>query len=475
MNTRESDFWNERSGPRIAPEYFGDIVATAADLAIVLSEGGTVVSVTRNPLNSALGQMDHWAGRKITEFLAPDSMRKVTRLLSAVTNGEADHPESIEVNHIDGAAWDFPIRYTMHLTGRDGRVLMLGRDLRPLAELQQRLVRAQLALEKDYESQRVFETRYRVLIEATTDAVALIDVTSGRIVDLNDAGARRLGGTHSTLVNAAFTQEFEGRRRAEFIEELCAAAQNDTSQPLRALLRRSAETICLHPTLFRNAGERMLLCRLSGEGDDPFRQGGSDPLLGKMSDLFHGAREAIVFTNADHQITQANDAFLSMMDVDSLSILRGRAMADLLARGSVDLRFVTDGNQIGAYETRLITHFGSHLAIEMTATPVGSDANRMEYAFVLREQGRNAIMRDAEDAGASGQTTGMANATALVGSAPLRDIVASMTDVVEKQCIEAAVELTNNNRVAAAEMLGLSRQSLYVKLRKYGLLQRDEP
>jgi DNA-binding protein Fis len=40
-------------------------------------------------------------------------------------------------------------------------------------------------------------------------------------------------------------------------------------------------------------------------------------------------------------------------------------------------------------------------------------------------------------------------------------------------CIETAVELTMNNRVAAAEMLGLSRQSLYVKLRKFDLLSRD--
>jgi DNA-binding NtrC family response regulator len=45
--------------------------------------------------------------------------------------------------------------------------------------------------------------------------------------------------------------------------------------------------------------------------------------------------------------------------------------------------------------------------------------------------------------------------------------------VIEKQCIARAVELTENNRVAAAEMLGLSRQSLYVKLRKYGLLNRQ--
>jgi hypothetical protein len=66
----------------------------------------------------------------------------------------------------------------------------------------------------------------------------------------------------------------------------------------------------------------------------------------------------------------------------------------------------------------------------------------------------------------------MRNVMDLVGSAPLKDIVSATTDVVEKMCIETAVELTNNNRVAAAEMLGLSRQSLYVKLRKYGLSRR---
>jgi DNA-binding NtrC family response regulator len=61
----------------------------------------------------------------------------------------------------------------------------------------------------------------------------------------------------------------------------------------------------------------------------------------------------------------------------------------------------------------------------------------------------------------------------LVGSAPLKDIVAQTADVVEMLCIQTAVELTRNNRVAAAEMLGLSRQSLYVKLRKYGIMGRE--
>ena len=57
----------------------------------------------------------------------------------------------------------------------------------------------------------------------------------------------------------------------------------------------------------------------------------------------------------------------------------------------------------------------------------------------------------------------------VVGRAALKDIVREATDVIERLCIEAALKITGDNRASAAEMLGLSRQSLYVKLRRYGL------
>ena len=43
-------------------------------------------------------------------------------------------------------------------------------------------------------------------------------------------------------------------------------------------------------------------------------------------------------------------------------------------------------------------------------------------------------------------------------------------DMIEKMCIQSALELTGNNRASAAEMLGLSRQSLYVKLRRFDMV-----
>jgi transcriptional regulator with GAF, ATPase, and Fis domain len=56
---------------------------------------------------------------------------------------------------------------------------------------------------------------------------------------------------------------------------------------------------------------------------------------------------------------------------------------------------------------------------------------------------------------------------------PLRDLVREATDVIEKLAIEAALELSGDNRASAAEMLGLSRQSLDVQLRRYGLGDLD--
>ncbi|MEM7676903.1 MAG: helix-turn-helix domain-containing protein, partial [Myxococcota bacterium] len=59
--------------------------------------------------------------------------------------------------------------------------------------------------------------------------------------------------------------------------------------------------------------------------------------------------------------------------------------------------------------------------------------------------------------------------TGLVGRVPLKEIVRETTDVIERLCIEAALEVSGDNRASAAQMLGLSRQSLYAKLRRYGL------
>jgi DNA-binding NtrC family response regulator len=67
--------------------------------------------------------------------------------------------------------------------------------------------------------------------------------------------------------------------------------------------------------------------------------------------------------------------------------------------------------------------------------------------------------------------------TQLIGRVSMKEIVRESTDLIERLCIEAALTLTGNNRASAADILGLSRQSLYSKLHRYGLgnLEDSEP
>ena len=121
------------------------------------------------------------------------------------------------------------------------------------------------------------------------------------------------------------------------------------------------------------------------------------------------------------------------------------------------------------YATKLAGEYGSPRAVEISVTRLMAGTQTI-FAFVLRDANRSDVSH-ARPHPASDES--MRSVAELVGSATLKDIVAETTNVVEKMCIETAVRLTMNNRVAAAEMLGLSRQSLYVKLRKFNLLSRE--
>jgi DNA-binding NtrC family response regulator len=58
--------------------------------------------------------------------------------------------------------------------------------------------------------------------------------------------------------------------------------------------------------------------------------------------------------------------------------------------------------------------------------------------------------------------------------ARLRALVGKAVEAVERHFIGAALEAAKGNRTAAARLLGLSRQSLYVKLARYGFTVAEE-
>ncbi len=455
--------------PLIAPELLSEIISTASDLAFLVSGQGRILSVLVNPHHRSFGRLESWVGQPIRSVLTSESVIKFDQRLAEMQSAEGPS-RAVELNHMDETLWEFPVRYSLHHVDAAGTVLMLGRDLRPIAEMQQQLVNAQLALERDYEASRESDTRYRVLMDATRDAVVMVSMSSGRITDANMAAASLLGGTRSELIGSSIAQEFEGRRRGEFLESMANIAVADALMPIELQARRSQRRVIVVPTMFRAAGERLLLCRL-----DPadVADAQADELSENLSGFYARGVDGVVFTDRDGVIRAANEAFLNLADAANLASVRGRSLADFLARGTIDLKVMIDNarrsGHMRQFATKVTTAYDGQVSVEMSAVWLGERPAPV-IGFLIRDVSRNEALRRpaaqvAED--------GARNVAQLVGASSLRDIVAETTDVVERMCIETAVELTRNNRVAAAEMLGLSRQSLYVKLRKYGLINRD--
>lgn len=454
--------------PVLAPDLVTELLASSADLTLMIAPGMRIVSVLVNPGHRSFGQLTDWEGMVLPDILTEESRRKLDLRLQDLRAGRRSI--TLELNHVSDEVWEFPVRYALHPVGPDGSFLMLGRDLRPLAEVQQQLVSAQLAMERDYEAQRELDTRYRVLMEMTRDPVMLVSVSSGRITDLNPAAAALLGGTRAELVGSAVAQEFDGRRRGEFIETLASVAAVEAAAPVEVTARRSQRRVLVAPRMFRAAGERILLC-LIDPADKQARP--ADDLSDNLQRLYHEGADGIIFADSEGVIRAANEAFLNLTDATNIAAVRGRSIADYLVRGQIDLRVLLDNvkrtGQLRLYATRLTTDFSGQIAVELSASWLNDRPNPV-LALVVRDASRADALRRS---GSGMPDDGARSVMELVGSSTLKDIVAETTDVIEKMCMETALELTRNNRVAAADMLGLSRQSLYVKLRKYGLVNRD--
>ena len=154
MKTRDSKYWDFGSVPMIEPEYLGSILAAASDIALFVKLDGNILSILVNETEKSLGNLSHWEGRSIRDFLTTESIEKLDVVINQIKSGQSVM-HSVELNHQDNAIWQFPVRYSIHRLGAQDTILMLGRDLRTIAETQQQLIKAQIAVERGYEESQI--------------------------------------------------------------------------------------------------------------------------------------------------------------------------------------------------------------------------------------------------------------------------------------------------------------------------------
>ncbi len=443
------------------------LIATASDIALVVDADGTIrdIAFQSEELLDDLDVSRGWVGRKLMTTVVADSRPKVTHLLADAA-AHNPKPKWRHLNHATSDGRSIPVLYCAVQVGEDGRMVAFGRDLRAMSSLQQRLMMAQETLERDYSKMRDVEARYRLLFQMSSEAVLIIDTVRHRVVEANPAARALFDAKQDQPAGQTLAGIFSTDTLESVQAHLGAIRADGRAEEFPARLASSGADVIVGASIFRQENANLFLMRISASAPDvaPVTD-----VKRKLLKLVESAPDGFVVSDNTGNIITANAAFLEMAGLATEDMARGESLDRWVGSSGVELDvLLTSLRQRGSvrfFTTAVRSEDSTSAQVEISAVAIGNGGAPC-FGFAIRNVGPR-LQLDAKPARTLPRS--IEQLTELIGRVSLKDLVRESTDVIEKLCIEAALELTGDNRASAAEMLGLSRQSLYVKLRRYGL------
>jgi transcriptional regulator PpsR len=439
------------------------LAAAGGDIAMIVDRDGVICDMALSNDEMARDGASAWLDRRWADTVTLESRHKVDELLrDALKDGRTQWRE---INQLTPTHNSMMVRYLALDTGHEGRVIAIGRDDRATSAMQRRLLEAQQAMEHDYSRLRDAEVRYRLLFQESGEAVFVVDSASRKIVEANPAAERLMSETGAKLTGEPFAKLFDAvsQEEATALLSVAQSASRTGGAPIR--LSKNGRDLVASASLFRQGGATQCLVRLSQadkvhESETP----GFDvhAVLERMPDAF-------VITDDALKILMVNTAFLDLVRIPTKEQALGQSLNQYLGRASSDRNILIDSlrahGALRNFGTVLRSYFDQQEDVEVSAVSA-PDGSETRYGFTIRN-----VRRGSGERGTGRPEIGRSveQLTELVGRMKLKELVRETTDIVERLCIEAALELTKNNRAYAAEVLGLSRQSLYSKLHRFGL------
>ena len=435
------------------------VTITLPDLTILLDLDGVIQKATLSGSIPDQGLMD-WVGRPWFETVGDVAGDKVRRIVEdARRSGVAAFHQ---INQRFPSGIELPMEYTTVRLGGKGGFIAIGRNLQAVGELQSRLIAAQHAREQDYWKLREVETRYRLLFDASHEAVLLLTPDTLRVLEANPAAIRALGLAPGwEFVPEIAPQDVDG-----FHAMLLRVREQGRSPGILLHLGPTRAAWMVRASMMAAESGNVFLLQIAPIGAVQPGEVRSDPL--SVEALIERLPDAFVVLDQNGVIRRANGAFLDLVQVGAEGAVIGENLARWVGMAGADVPSLLANIQrhrvVRLLATRVQGELGGETAVEISAAGSSDNHSRL-IGVLIRDVGRRLAVTYEEKKLAAE----LAALSGKVGDAPLLRLVRDTTSVVERHYIEAALLRTDGNRTAAAEILGLSRQSLYVKLGRYGL------
>ncbi len=427
------------------------------DITLTIDREGVIQSaVSAEALSDE--RVDHWRGRNWGDTVSPEVERQVAHIVAQAQGGGGS--SCFQFNQRFPSGREFPIEYTTVSLGENAGFIAVGKNLQTVADLQKRLQSAQQEREQDYWKLREIETRYRALLDASSEAVVLVRATNLRVVEANAAAAKALG-----LVPGAEFQPAMPPRDKRALGATLETARSQGRAPAVALhFLPEGAPWSLKASLINTAAGSFYLLQLaplerSPDAEAPTGRFSVEAMVQRMPDAF-------VVVDGGGKVLWANYTFLDLAQVGVETAAIGQRLGRWLSRPGADadlvLSLVQRHGGVRALRTAVEGELGSSIDVEVSA--VGDRPDRPGHVGIL--------LRDATQRGAVlAAKAPEAPVDAFAQGATLESVVKAAVDVIERRAINDALAKVNGSRTLAAKALGLSRQSLHTKLNKFRLAQ----
>lgn len=431
-----------------------DRTTTRPDLTLTLDEDGVIQKiVTAEAL--AHEQLDHWRGRRLNDT--------IFRTIDSPAPGKIEDmwlrgdSSCFEVRQRFPSGLELPMEYTTFSLGEKAGSVAIGRNLEAISELRARLQHAQEAHERDYWKMREIETRYRTLFDATTEAVALVNVGDHCVIEANFRANRDL---YLTPGDPFLPQLPERDRRA--LDELFAKTREQGRAPgIVVQPTPSSGLWSMRASLMNAETGPVFICQLTQMRDA--REQARDQKGFSIASFIERLTEGFVVIDREGVVRSANGAFLDLVQLAAESAVTERKLTRWLSSPGADanvlMSLIRKNGDLRRFHTRIDGELGQSVPVEITA--VGDEAEQPNYFGLL--------VRDARSRARQAESPDNGLKMAEFDDCTLEEIVRMSTEVIERKAILQALDRCRDNRTAAARQLGLSRQSLHAKLKKYGL------
>ncbi len=446
-----------------------ELLAYSVDLVLIIDQSGTIEKSIdgSKPVSTNTASL---VGKKWLDTVAIDSQPKVNALLK--TSEDQDEQKWRQVNQeIDGSN-SIPIQFSTIFFAKQNKLVAIGKDLSSISTLQQKLVESQQEIERDYANLHAIQNRYLQLFNSIDQAYLIVDSQTLKIIEVNKS-AGFLVGDLKKVQGKLFVNLFPAKDQEAIQTYLMESKSGIMQSSIQTTLENLKENVEISSTILREGNQNVCLVSIKPKSQAAHLGTANEQAI-LLSQAIEDFQDGFIVCSNNGVILTSNNTFISMSQSTQRDAILGKSLEIWLGRASIDLKIilgtVREYGSIKDYASTITADDGSS-PLDVRISAVGFNSGKLSLVAIGIHPVSKSANQPADKPDSLGKNA--KELTQLVGKVPLKQIVTETTDIIEKLCILAALDLTMTNRASAAELLGLSRQGLYIKMRRFGIVDSN--